>query len=374
MGQIEREYRQCNRCVMDTTDKEIVFDSNGHCNHCSDYFSHSKIPISITEKNIQQFFHLIEEIKLKGKNRKYDCIVGVSGGIDSAYLVYKMVEMGLRPLAIHVDNGWNSEIAVSNLEKILTCLKVDLYTYVIDWEEFKDLQLSFLKAGVVDIELLTDQAISAVLNKLSIKFNTKYIFHGVNSSSESILPKSWIHWKHDVLNIKSIHSKFGKIKLKTYPFLTYFQEYWHIKFRKTKHILALDYLNYNKSEAEKVLQEKFDWKDYGDKHHESVFTRFYQSYILPVKFNIDKRKAHLSSLICSGQITREEAVAELKFEPWKSNKTIEDKQFVIKKLDVTMQEFDNWMKEKPVSHFNYSSYLTKHDRIVKNIKKFFGRK
>jgi len=367
-------YQQCNRCVMDNdNDKNIFFNEIGNCNYCCEYLDNKLNNNVSTQSKTEKLNELIEKVKKDGKEKKYDCIVGVSGGTDSAYLVYKAVELGLRPLAVHYDNGWNSETATQNIELLLKKLNVDLYTYVNDWEEFKDVQLSFFKAGVIDIELVTDHAISAILFKSSIKFNTKYILQGHNQSSESILPVAWYHWKHDALNIKSIHKKFGVKPFKTLPLMSFFEEYYHIKYRKTTPIFILDFINYNKEEAQKELSEKFGWRNYGSKHSESIFTRFYQNYILPVKFNVDKRKAHLSSLICSGQITREDALKELSIDVINSHQTKEDKEYVLKKFGISEQTFDGWMQEKPISHLAYPSYLTRHDKYVRKLKKFLGR-
>ena len=368
-------YSQCKRCVMDNTnDSNIWFDKDGNCNYCTDDFTYQQSSESIKLKDAKNLIQLVKKIKQDGKNKKYDCVVGVSGGVDSAFLIYKLVELGLRPIAVHLDNGWNSETATQNIELLLSKLNVDLFTYVIDWDEFKDLQLSFLKAGVIDIELLTDHAMTATMFKASIKFNTKYVFQGHNQCSEFILPEAWIHWKNDALNIKSIQKKYGNVKLKTFPFLTFFNEYYHIKFRKTKFIYLLDYFDYNKKNAKKILNEKFDWKKYGAKHNESIFSRFYQDYILPIKFNVDKRKAHLSSLICSNQITREEAQEEMKIVSWETETAKKDKAYVLKKLGISESTFDNWMNQKPVSHLNFSSYLTRHDKIIRNIKRLVGKK
>lgn len=364
-------YNQCSRCVMDNiNDTDIQFDENNYCNYCNDYFSHIRDEIIIEKYNAVKLAPLIQQIKEENKNKKYDCIVGVSGGIDSAFLVYKLVKLGLRPIAVHYDNGWNSEIATQNIEMLLTKLNVDLYTYVNNWEEFKDLQLSFLKAGVLDIELLTDHAITATLHNAAVKYNVKNIFQGHNIHSEFILPSSWHHWKNDALNIKSIYKKYKTITLKTYPFFTFFNEYYHLKYRKTNCFPVLDYLNFNKEKAKKILIDQFGWREYGSKHSESIFTRFFQNYILPVKFNVDKRKAHLSSLICSNQITREDALKELQKNTWESEQTKLDKEYVLKKLGVSEKIFDDWMKQEPVSHFKYPSYLTRHDKIIKKIKLF----
>lgn len=366
-------YTQCKRCVMDNSnDPDIWFDKLGNCNYCNTYYINNKNEKQ--DHTIENILPLIENIKKEGMNKKYDCIVGVSGGTDSAFLMYKLVELGLKPLAVHYNNGWDSEIAISNIELLLKKLNLELYTYVNDWEEFKDMQIAFLKAGVVDIELITDHAITACLFQTAKKHNIKYIFQGHNESSESILPKSWYHYKLDALNIKYIHRKYGNVSRKNFPYLSFINFYIHHKFRKTKTIYLLNYINYNKLEAQKLLKEKFDWKNYGAKHNESIFTRFYQNYILPVKFNIDKRKAHLSSLICSGQITREEAIKELETKPWETEETLRDKDYVIKKLSVTEALFDKWIMEKPKSHLNYPSYLTRHNKIILSVKSFFGKK
>jgi N-acetyl sugar amidotransferase len=354
-------------------DSNIIFDKNGYCNYCNHYYNiiaPNKTSLNLKESN-NYILKLIDEIKKENSGKAYDCLVGISGGTDSAYLIHKLIELGLKPLAVHYDNGWNSETATQNIELLLKKLNVDLFTYVNDWEEFKDLQISFLKAGVIDIELLTDQAIIALLYNMSVKFNTKYIFTGHNTATESILPQHWYHWKLDVLNIKSIHKKFGTKKIKTYPTITFWQQYYHLKFRKTKMISLLNYIDYNKNEAQKILSEKYDWKNYGYKHNESIFTRFYQNYILPVKFGVDKRKAHLSSLICSGQITREEALEEMKKKIWETEETLKDKEYVLKKLDISVEKFDKWMKSPPVSHFEFKSYLTREELIIKSIKKIF---
>lgn len=367
-------YQECKRCVMDNAyDPNITFDNNGYCNYCTDYY-HKKELNQNKPLSFSLIKPIVEQIKKEGEAKKYDCIVGVSGGVDSAYLVYKAVELGLRPLAVHYDNGWNSETATQNIELLLKKLNVDLYTYVNDWEEFKDIQLSFFKASVIDIELVTDHAITAILFKTAMKFNTRFVLQGHNESSESILPTSWYHYKHDGLNIKAIQKKFGTNPIKTFPLMTFFEEYYYFKFKKLTPVLLLNYIEYNKLEAQKELAEKFGWKNYGAKHNESIFTRFYQNYILPVKFNVDKRRAHLSSLICSGQTTREEALKELEIDVVNSPQTKEDKEYILKKFGITEETFDKWMNEKPVDHLAYPSYLTRHDKYVKQLKKLMGRK
>ncbi|HRD37736.1 MAG TPA: N-acetyl sugar amidotransferase [Bacteroidia bacterium] len=367
-------YNQCKRCVMDNiNDPDIWFDKNGNCNYCNDYYKFIETEKTKKDFDSEKLKPLFSKIKKEGANKKYDCLVGVSGGADSMYVVHLLVQAGLRPLVVHYDNGWNSETAVKNIEVMLNKLNIDLHTYINEWEEFKDIQLAFIKASVIDIELVTDQAIIASLYKLSRKHHLKYVFTGHNTSTEFILPKHWYHWKLDGLNIKAIHRKFGKKKISTYPIITYFDQYYLNKTKKIEMYSLLNYVKYNKAEAKEILKKEYGWIDYTGKHNESVFTRFFQNYILPLKFQVDKRKAHLSSLICSGQLTREEALEELKKHPWETAETLEDKDYVIKKLGLTMEEFDAWIKEKPVSHLKYPSYLTRHDKIIRFIKNQLGR-
>lgn len=364
----------CSRCIMDTNDDaNIVFDAEGNCNYCNAYYLQKSKNTKTSADLQQELNQIFESIKKEKGSNKYDCIVGVSGGVDSMYVVHLLVKNGLNPLVVHYDNGWNSELAVKNIEVVLNKLNVDLYTYVNDWEEFKDLQLSFIKASVIDIELITDQAIIAIFYKLSQKYKIKHVFTGHNVSTEFILPKHWYHWKLDGLNIKAIHKKFGTKKLKTYPIVSYFDQYYLNKTKKIFQHSLLNYVNYNKAEAKELLKKEYGWIDYSGKHNESIFTRFYQNYILPLKFNVDKRKAHLSSLICSHQITREEALEEMKNKPWETEQTKEDKQYVIKKFGLTEAEFYTWIKEKPVSHFAFPSYLTRHEKLVQRFKKMVGR-
>jgi N-acetyl sugar amidotransferase len=368
-------YQMCSRCVMDTNDDpEIIFDKEGHCNYCTAYYIQKSTNTKDPEQLRAELDRIISRIRSEKSNSKYDCMIGVSGGADSMYAVHLLVTMGLRPLVVHYDNGWDSELAVKNIEVMLNKLNIDLYTYVNDWEEFKDIQMSFIRANVIDIELVTDQAIIALLYKVSQKFGIKHVFTGHNTSTESILPKHWYHWKLDGLNIKAIHKKFGKRQIKTYPIVNYFDQYYLNKTGKIRQHSILNYVEYNKENAKALLTREYGWVDYSGKHNESIFTRFYQNYILPLKFNVDKRKAHLSSLICSGQITREHALDELKVKPWETQQTRGDKLYVIKKFDWNEKDFDAWMKESPVSHFAYPSYLTRHERIVQKIRKLLGKK
>jgi len=373
----ELNYKMCTRCVMDTTDPLIVFDEKGVCNHCTSALKKLETITFRSEAERQMALDkIVNKIKDTGKGNKYDCIIGLSGGVDSSYLAYVVKNLGLRPLAIHVDNGWNSELAVKNIENIVRKLDIDLYTHVIDWEVFKALQLAFLKASVIDLEMLSDNAIVIGIYNLTKKFNVKYFIDGTNFAAESIMPSSWFYVpKYDSLNIRAIYNRFGSgKKLKSYPLLSLYNYIQYRYFKKGESIALLNYVPYNKADAMKVLLEVLEWKDYGGKHFESKITHFYQAYILPVKFNVDKRKAHLSSLICSGQISRDEALLELKKELYDPKKFEEDKDYFIKKLGLTVDEFNNIMSSPVKQHHDYPSYQRIHKTWAKRFRKVFPKK
>lgn len=378
---MERNYQICNRCVMDTTDPDILFDENGICNHCKSAEAKlKKITFNSDEERDVALNQIVDDIKQNGKKRKYDCIIGLSGGVDSSFLAYRIKELGLRPLAVHFDNGWNSELAVKNIENIVNKLGIDLITNVIDWDEFRDLQVAFLKAGVVDLEMLSDNAIVVSVYRIMKKYKINYFLIGSNIVTESIMPKSWFYVpKYDSLNIRSIYKKFGiRRKFKTYPILNAFEFIKYHYFKGHKSIALLDYLHYNKPEALIFLKDKLEYKPYPGKHYESKITQFYQSFILPHKYNIDKRKAHLSSMIVSGQILREDAIRELEKALFKSDLEKEnDITFFCKKLQITRDEFWEIINSKPVSHSAFSSYKDYHKKlaaIVKKIIKLGGSK
>jgi N-acetyl sugar amidotransferase len=359
---------------MDTTDHEIVFDEFGYCNHCTGAIKMLKevyfIDPVIKKEKLNK---IVEQIKTEGKNKKYDCIIGLSGGIDSSYLAYVVVkELGLRPLAVHLDNGWNSELAVKNIDNIVNKLGIDLFTHVIDWNEFKALQLAFLKASVIDIELLTDHAIGETLYRLCKKFSLNYFLSGYNCQSENIMPTSWLYpYKMDSLNIRDIYkTKGGNKKLETFKFLNFY-EYLTFGNNKMKLIPILNYLEYQKKNALSVLKQELEWRNYGNKHEESVFTKFYQGYILPKKFNVDKRRAHLSSLICSNQITRNEALEELELSIL--HELEQNLNYFLKKLDLDILEFEKIILMPPKNHWDYKSYAKRKHLIGNVYKKVLGK-
>jgi N-acetyl sugar amidotransferase len=344
-------YRQCSVSVMDNiADPDITFDESGICNYYYEYKNIAQENLYSGKKGEEQLAILLDQIIKSGKGKPYDCITGISGGVDSSYLVWKAKEWGLRPLIVHFDNGWNSEIAVSNIHNIIKHTNFNLFTLVVDWEEFKDLQLAYLKASVVDIEVPTDHAISGTLQRLAAKYDIKYILSGNNVVTEAILPNSWIYNKNDYVNLVNIHKRYGTKPLKTYPLFGVKEQYLYGIGKNIQTVKPLNYLDYNKSEAKKVIGDKLEWRDYGGKHYESVFTKFYQAHILPYKFHIDKRKPHLSTLIFSGQITKEQALEELKMPLYEEQALYQDKEYVFKKFGLTEIEFEALMKAPRVEH------------------------
>lgn len=338
-------YQICTKCIMDTTDPEITFDENGVCNHCRRYIEEKvKERLFLDKAGQEKLDRLIEKIKIEGRNKKYDCIIGASGGMDSTYVIYLVKKMGLRPLAVHLDNGWNAEIAENNLKNAFKKLNIDLHIIKTDLEEFRDLQISFLKASVPDAEIPTDHAISAALYQIAVKERVPYIFTGVNIMTEGIHPLNWSYGLWDWKYIKSVHKKFGKINLKIYPHYSLFGFFYYLFIKRIKRIPLLNYIKYVKKDVIEIMEKELGWQYYGGKHYESIYTRFVQAYILPKKFNIDKRKAHLSSLICSGQITREEALGEMDRNPYPSEEMLQqDKEFILKRLEFTEEEFEKIM-------------------------------
>ncbi len=345
------EYQICKRCIMDTTDPDIIFDEKGYCNHCTNAVKNIEYYKTIDRE--QELKKIIEMIKKKGQGKKYDCIIGVSGGVDSSYLAYKVKELGLRPLAVHLDNGWDSELAVTNIKNLLTKLDIDLYTYVLDWEEFRSLQVAFLKASTPDSEIPTDHAILALMRKEAARYNVPIII-GSNLITESIMAKSWSQGYQDWEYIKRVNKLYGTRRLKNFPHTSIWTKIYYNRVKRQKMYCLLNYIDYNKEQAKKFLIENFGWKDYGSKHHESVYTKFYQNYILPTKFGFDKRRAHLSSLIVAGQITREKALEKMKEKLYDEDELKEHLEYVPKKLGISRKELEAIMKTPPAKYTDVS--------------------
>lgn len=353
---------------MDSSATNFELSPHKSCNFCDDFSYKNKKVIQNSDAKLDK---LLKDLK-KTKKNKYDCIVGLSGGIDSAYTLVKVKELGLNPLAVHMDNGWNSELSQNNIQKLVESLNVDFESYIIDWEEYRDLMNSFFSADVVDIELLTDQAMFSVNYMYAKKYDTKYILAGTNFTSEGILmPENWNWFKYDKRNIKDIHKKFGKLKSKTFPFFgTYEFIYYHF-FKGIRWISFLDFINYNKFVAVDTLKQRFGFIPYEYKHGESIFTRLYQNYILPKKFNIDKRKPHLSSLIMSNQIFREDALLQLKKPLYNDELLKEDIKYFLKKMKWTENYFNEYLSRNPKLHSEYKSefsFWKKLSKIYKFIK------
>lgn len=364
----------CKRCVMDTSDPEIVFDHEGVCNHCkSADLLLQQVPYSLEKKlKEKEFQMLISKIKDDGKGKKYDCIIGLSGGVDSSYVAYVLKEAGLNPLAIHLDNGWNSELSVMNIESICRTLKIELFTKVLNWEEFKDIQYSFLRSSTPDSEIPTDHAIFVTLFEVAKQFNLKYILTGINISTESIMPKTWSYGHWDWKYIKGIQKQFGKVKIKDFPHIGFLKLIYYLKVKRIKWVNVLNYLEFNKEDAKKVIQEKLNWRDYGGKHHESLYTKFYQTVILPNKYGIDKRKAHLSSLICSNQITREEALIELSKPVISELEAIAEREYLEKKFNISSAEFDIIMNDTPKTFYDYPNSFEFINKVQSIRKKYIN--
>ena len=362
--------RSCNRCILDSNDDhQITFDINGICSYCQKFDKDYIFILNKTdeEKN-RELNNLIEIIKSEGKGKKYDCICGISGGLDSSFLAAKAKEFGLRTLLVHFDNGWNSELAVKNVEQICKYTGFDLHTYVVNWEEFKDLQKAYITSGVLDWEVPTDHALWAVILKKAKELNIKHILIGANYQTEGVLPSTMRYDKADLKNIRDIHSKYGKLKkIRTFPVYKF---WWHT-YLKWVWGLKLDtllyYMEYNKDQAKQYLVDLVGWRDYGGKHYESIFTRFYQGYVLNKKFGYDKRKAHLSSLICSGQISKKEAIEDLQNPMINSDVLQDDLQFFLKKMEFTADEFQQIMNQNPVPHLAFKSYSTFEYPLLKKI-------
>lgn len=350
------EIVSCKNCLFDNLNS--IINEDLICNYCIEFESRKKNYIFTDDeqnKNLNQIIKKLRDQKLKN-NTEYDAILGLSGGVDSSYSAYLAKKMGLNLFLIHFDNSWNSEIAIQNINKIIKFTGYDYDTLVVDWDEFKDLQKSFLKAGVIDIEMLTDHAIFSTLVKKSIENRIGYILSGSNYVTEHGLPDEWIWFKSDSDNIIDIHKKFGSIKLKTYPVVSFFETVSvMLGFGKLKIINILDKVNYKRLKAIEILEKEMGWKQYGDKHHESQFTKFYQGYILPKKFKVDKRVSHLSCLIRNKEITKEEALIQINKPVFLDNELRVIKNYICKKFDFGEDEFEKILNEKPVSHSKFKS-------------------
>lgn len=351
-------YQICTKTIMDTSDSNIVFNIEGE----SDYYTNFKEVIEPSwhtdERGYNELMKTAEQIKKANKGKDFDCIIGLSGGLDSSYTSYIAKEvMGLRPLIFHVDAGWNTQQAVSNIEKLLNGLNLDLYTEVINWEEMKDLQVSFLKAQIPDQDLPQDTAFFSSLYKFATKYKVKYVLTGGNFSTECCRePEQWGAYLMDSTLINDIHRQFGKQPLKSFPIVdTITHKIYYNYFLGMKVFKPLNFVPYIKTDAEKLLEDKFGWEKFQHKHHESRFTRFYEDYWMPKKFGYEKRRAHFSSLILTGQMTRDEALVRIS-KPEMSEEFLQQEfEYVANKLDLTKLELQTIFEGENKTYRDYKN-------------------
>jgi len=338
---------------MDTTDPEIKFDEAGICNHCVDFLKKRDEIRAMKKLGSEHLDRIIKRIRKGGRNKKYDVVLGVSGGADSCFTGYLLKKKGIRTLLVHLDNGWNSDDATVNIKNLAQKLEFDYQSYVLDWEEFKDIQLAFLRASVVEAETPTDIAIIGALHRVAAREGVKYIISGGNLATEGILPKMWHYNAKDTKYFNHIQKTFGTKKVRKFPGFGFRTEMYYKLIKRIKIIYLLNYLDFNKADAIKILEQETSWKDYGGKHHESRFTKFVQSYLLPKKFNLDYRKATLSSQICAGDIAREKALEVLKAPLCNEKDTESEKVYIAKKLGITSDELNRIIELPGKYHTEY---------------------
>ncbi|MBW3655475.1 MAG: N-acetyl sugar amidotransferase [Gemmatimonadetes bacterium] len=360
----EPGYRRCVYCIMDTTDPLIEFDAVGRCNHCR-RVDQWKATGWNPEGDPDALDRLGAKIRADGRGRDYDVIMGLSGGVDSSYVAYLAHRMGLRVLIIHVDTGWNSELAVKNIEGIVTTLGFDLATEVVDWEEMQDLQYSFFKSGVPNQDIPQDHAINAGFYNFAARYGVKWTLSGSNFATEGILPKAWGYDAMDLRHVMDIHRRFGRRKLRTFPRMSYVRfGVMHQLLRGLSIGRPLNLISYDKNEAIRTLESEVGWRYYGGKHYESRFTKFFQGWYLPQKWGYDKRLAHLSSLVASGQYTRDQALDELRTGSLPTQEIELDREYMRRKLGVSAEEFEELMRVPNIPHENYAVTVARLKRAM----------
>lgn len=371
-------YRVCTKCVMDSSDPDIWFDEAGVCSHCLKFERVAAQSWFPNEQGLAYLARICDEIRAAGRSKEYDCVLGLSGGVDSSYLALKVREFGLRPLVVHVDAGWNSELAVANIEKVVKYCDFDLHTHVVNWEEMRDLHLSYLRAGVANQDVPQDHVFFASLYHFATHNGIKWILSGGNVATEGVFPDSWHHSAMDAVNLKAIHSRYGERPLKSFSTISFFDYYlWYPLIKKMRTLRPLNYMQYVKFEAVLELQRTIGYKPYPRKHGESLFTKLFQNFYLPTKFGYDKRRPHLSSLIVSGQMNRNEALEKLG-EPLYEPQDLEiDIGYFCKKLRISRAEFDSFMRIPNRSYTDFPNWDSRY-RILKKIQidleRLVGRK
>jgi N-acetyl sugar amidotransferase len=363
-------YQCCSRCVMDTTDPEITFDADGVCNHCHQFANRAQRDWFPNEEGGRRWSALVEKMKFNGRGKEYDCILGLSGGVDSSYLALKVKEAGLRALVVHVDAGWNTELAVANIEAVIKYCGFDLFTHVVNWEDMRDLHLAYLKAAIANQDVPQDHIFFSSLYHFATNNGIAYILSGGNLATEGIYPKAWEGSAMDAINLNAIHDKFGERKLLQYKTINFFEYYiWYPFFKRMRTFRPLNYMFYDKDAALRELQEKIGYKPYKRKHGESLFTKLFQNYYLPVKFEMDKRRPHFSSLIASGQMSRHDALVKLT-EPLYDPAELEiDINYFCKKLRISRDQFEVLL-QMPIHHYSDFPNWDRRYRIAKYLQAF----
>lgn len=354
----DTDYRICSNCVMDTSDSRITFDAQGVCDHCQTYYKTIKPNWHTDARGRAELDAIVAKIKQGRNGRDFDCIIGMSGGIDSSYLTWIAIEeLGLRPLVFHVDAGWNSQVAVNNIEKMVDKLGLDLYTEVINWDEMRDLQLAFFKSGVPHIDTPQDHSFFATMYKFAEQNDVKYILTGANYSTECIRnPIEWMYYQSDSIQLRDIHRKFGSRPLDTFPTTSILRHKIYLKYIKHIGVVTpLNYVPYHKADAMQLLIDKFGWQPYPQKHFESRFTRFYEGYWLPRKFGYDTRRVQYSSLIVTGQMTRDQALAQLSSPALDDETARQEFEYVATKLGIPVSELQGYMDAPNKSYRDYRS-------------------
>lgn len=353
-----KDYQICLNCVMDTSDPKNTFDERGLCRHCNNFYQNILPNWHTDERGWNEIQAIAGRVRKEGSGKDFDCILGISGGLDSSYLTYVAKhKLGLRPLVFHVDAGWNSQIAVNNIERLVDKLNLDLFTEVIDWDEMRDLQLAFFKAGVDHIDTPQDHAFFATMYKFAAKYRIRHILNGGNYSTECVNnPLDWHYHASDLVQLRDIHRKFGQRRLSKFPLcniLTY--KIYYRYFRGVRVIRPLNYVPYKKKEAIEFLKKEFGWQEYPQKHFESRFTKFYEGYWQPKKFGVDKRRTQFSSLILTGQMSREEALERLAQPPYDEAEVRQDFEYVATKLGISTEELQSYFDAPNKSYKDYRS-------------------
>jgi aminotransferase len=349
---------------LDTTDPDIVFDTAGVCHHCHAFDKDISKHWYPNARGEELLAAKVREMQAAGRGKDFDCIMGLSGGVDSSYLALKVKDLGLRPLVVHVDAGWNSELAVYNIERIIEHCGFELYTHVLNWNEVRDLQIAYLKSGVANQDVVQDHGFFATLYHFAVKEKIKFVLNGGNIATESVFPRTWHHAAMDAINLKAIHRQFGTVPLKDYKTISFFEYYiYYPMILGMEVVRPLNFMPYDKTAALQYLKETIGYKEYGRKHGESVFTKFFQNYYLPKHFGYDKRRPHLASMILSGQISRQEALRQLEGPLYDEDELHKDREYVALKLGITVDELESYVAAPKRYYHEYPNWDHRYNRL-----------